>query len=237
VLKLLKTVNLPESHLDARMAPLLPKHPLITFGYRTHPPENHLKLLAEAPTKEAALAALAAVEADAREALGPTCFGADEDTLPGVVLAALRARGQRLSLAESCTGGIIASLLTDVPGSSDVLYGGAVTYAEAAKTQWAGVEPALLAQHGAVSHACADAMAHGIRQATHTDWALAVTGYAGPGGGTEADPVGTVYLAVSSAAGTHVERTRFHGDRERVRRFAAHSALDLLRRSVLSVAP
>jgi nicotinamide-nucleotide amidase len=237
VLRLLKTVNLPESHLDARMAPLVEKHPRITFGYRTHPPENHLKLLAEAPSRHEAMAALALVERDARAALGDTCFGADEETLPSVVLAALRRRGERLALAESCTGGLVAALLTGVAGASDVLYGGAVTYQDEAKTRWAGVPAALLQTAGAVSSACAEAMARGVREATGAQWALGTTGWAGPGGGTAEDPVGTVYLAVSSAAGTFVERTRFHGDRDRVRRFAAHSALDLLRRTVESVAP
>jgi nicotinamide-nucleotide amidase len=230
VLRLLKTVNLAESHLDARMAPLVSRHPRITFGYRTHLPENHLKLLAEAPTLAEARAALAAAELEARAALGETCFGADDETLPSVVLAALRARHETLALAESCTGGLIASLLTDVAGASDVLWGGAVTYAEAAKTQWARVSPQLLAEHGAVSSACAEAMARGIREATGTQWGLAVTGFAGPGGGTAADPVGTVYLGVSSQRRTHVERLRFYGDRARVRRFAAHAALNLLRR-------
>lgn len=231
VLRLLKTLNLPESHLDALMAPLVPRHPHITFGYRTYMPENHLKLLAEAPTREEALARLEAVERDARQALGDACFGADDETLAGAVLASLRRRGEHLALAESCTGGLVASLLTAVPGASEVLFGGAVTYADAAKQLWAGVPAALLAQFGAVSPECAEAMARGVRAATQADWGLAVTGYAGPGGGTAADPVGTVYLAVAGPRETRVERRTFLGDRERVRRFAAHGALDLLRKA------
>jgi nicotinamide-nucleotide amidase len=101
VLRVLKTVNLPESHLDARMAPIAPRHPRVTFGYRTHLPENHLKLLASGGTREEALSALSAAEREAREALGDHCFGADGETLPSVVLALLRARGARLALAES----------------------------------------------------------------------------------------------------------------------------------------
>jgi len=233
-LRVLKTVGLPESQLDGLITPLAPRHPAITFGYRTHPPENHLKLLAEAPTEALAELALVAAEAEARAALGDFCFGAGDETLPGVVLEALRRRGQHLALAESCTGGLVAGLLTDVPGASDVLYGGVVTYLEAAKTKWAQVPAELLARSSAVSRECAEAMALGIRAETGVDWGLSVTGYAGPGGGTGADPVGTVYLGLAGPRGTRVERCFFHGSRDRVRRFAAHTALDLLRKTVES---
>jgi nicotinamide-nucleotide amidase len=232
VLRVLETVGITESQLDALMTPLANAHPRITFGYRTHPPENHLKLLAEAPTRAEAIAALDAVTADAHRVLGAAIFGTGDESLAAVTLRALRARAARLSLAESCTGGLVAALLTEVPGSSDVLWGGAVTYAEAAKTQWAGVPPALLATFGAVSKECAEAMATGIRERTGTDWALSVTGVAGPTGGTDATPVGTVFIGLSGPGVTRVERCQFHGDRERVRRFAAHTALDLLRRAV-----
>ncbi len=231
-LRVLKTVGITESHLDGLMTPLASAHPRITFGYRTHPPENHLKLLAEAPTRAEAEAALAAATADARRVLGPAVFGVDDQTLPGVTLAALRARGARLSLAESCTGGLIAALLTDVPGSSDVLWGGAVTYAEAAKTLWAGVPESTLSRFGAVSGECAEAMARGLRERTGTEWAVSVTGVAGPGGGTDATPVGTVFIGLDGPTGSTVERRLFHGDRDRVRRFAAHTALDLVRLAV-----
>lgn len=238
LLSLLKTVGLPESHLDAKITPLAAKHPRITFGYRTHPPENHLKILAEAPTRAEAEAALAAAVADAREVIREHCFGENDQTLPSVVLEKLRHAHARLSLAESCTGGLIAKLLTDVPGASDVLYGGAVTYVEAAKTQWANVSPALLAEFTAVSPQCAEAMARGIRTQTQVDYGLSITGYAGPGGGTAQDPVGTVYVGLATPNGAcTVSRLTFHGDRDRVRRFAAHAALDLLRKTVESARP
>lgn len=232
VLRVLKTLGLPESHLDARMAPLVPRHPHLTFGYRTQHPENHLKLLAEAATRAEALTWLAAAERDAREVLGEACFGADEETLPGVVLSTLRARGERLAVAESCTGGLVAAMLTEVPGASEVLDGAAVTYTDGAKARWARVPEALLAQHGAVSAECARAMAEGVRAAAGTAWGLSVTGYAGPGGGTERDPVGTVYLAVAGPLGAADERHSFLGDRARVRRFASYAAVDLVRRTL-----
>jgi nicotinamide-nucleotide amidase len=237
VLRVLKTTGTSESQLDALLAPLSSAHPRLTFGYRTHPPKNHLKLLAEGETREAALAALALAEQAVRQVVGQAIFGADDDTLASVTLQALRARRQRLALAESCTGGLIAAQLTEVAGASDVLWGGAVTYVEAAKTKWAQVPTALLSAFGAVSRACAEAMATGIRAEAGVDWGLSVTGFAGPTGGTAADPVGTVYLGVAGPGGTQVERLHLHGDRERVRRFAAHAALDLLRRTVEGAAP
>ncbi|MEW6430623.1 MAG: CinA family nicotinamide mononucleotide deamidase-related protein [Myxococcota bacterium] len=229
VLRLLKTVGLPESHLDARVKPLAEKYPRVTFGFRTHLPENHLKLLAEGATEAEAKATLAAAEAEARALLGDHVFGADDETLPGVVLDALKARKEWLAVAESCTGGLICQLLTDVPGASEALYGGAVAYANAAKSTWAQVPEGLIAQFGAVSEETAAALAQGVRTVAGTQWGLSTTGIAGPGGGTPTKPVGTVYIGVSSAAGTTVKRFQFHGDRERVRRFSGHAALDLLR--------
>jgi nicotinamide-nucleotide amidase len=231
VLKLLKVVGLPESHLDARMTPLASKHPRLTFGYRTHPPENHLKLLAEAPTRAEALAALAAAELDARAVLGSHCFGADEESLAGAALQCLRQRQERLVLAESCTGGLVGALLTEVPGASEVLFGGVITYLDAAKLLWAEVPLELVSSAGAVSRACALAMAAGVREASGVAWSLSVTGFAGPDGGTADEPVGAVYVAVVGPGVQVVERHFFPGDRERVRRFAAHAALDLLRRT------
>lgn len=229
VLRLLKTVGLPESHLDARVQPLAAKYPAVTIGFRTHLPENHLKLLAQGATEAEARATLAAIEADARALLGDHVFAADDETMAGVVLAALKARREWLAVAESCTGGLICELLTDVPGASEALYGSAVVYANAAKSTWAQVPEGLIAQFGAVSEETARALADGIRTSAGTQWGLSTTGIAGPGGGTPTKPVGTVFIGVSSAAGTTVKKFQFPGDRERVRRFTAHAALDLLR--------
>jgi len=232
VLRVLKTVGLSESHLDARVAPLAQQHGDVTFGFRTHPPENHLKLLAQGATREEALSRLAAAEADCRAALGACVYGADDDTLASVVVAALKARRETLAVAESLTGGLVCAAVTEVAGASDVFPGGAVAYAEAQKTRWAGVPQPLLAQQGAVSEPVALAMAEGVRAATGAAWGLATTGYAGPSRGDETEPVGTVYLAVARGRGSHVERHQFMGDRARVRAFATHAALDLLRRTL-----
>jgi nicotinamide-nucleotide amidase len=231
-LALLKTVGLPESHLDERVRPLAAKYPDVVFGFRTHPPENHLKLLAVGADEAQTSARLEQVVVEARGVLGATCFGRDSDTMASVVLDVLKQRRQWLGLAESCTGGLIAELLTAEPGASEAFYGGACTYVEAAKTKWADVPEGLLAQFGAVSEETAEAMARGVRDGTGVTWALSTTGYAGPTGGDAENPVGTVFIGLAGPSGVKVEKHRFHGDRERVRAFAAAAALDLLRRSL-----
>lgn len=229
-LKVLKTMGVPESHLDAKVQPLLAKHPAVTFGYRTHAPENHLKLLATGATPEEVERVLAAAEHDARELLGAAVFGADGDTLGQVVGRALLARRLTLAVAESCTGGLISAACTDVPGASDWFNGGAATYAASAKTTWAKVPEALIAAHGVVSAPVAEAMAVGVRAVLGATCGLSVTGYAGPSGGDPVNPVGTVFIGVATPHGVTVEKHRFGGDRERVRSFAAATALDALRR-------
>ncbi len=138
-----------------------------------------------------------------------------------------------LSLAESCTGGLLASMLTSQPGASAFLERAAVTYADSAKLDWLRVPLPLLQQHGAVSEQCARAMAIGLRQATGTDLTLAITGIAGPDGGTEEKPVGTVYLALASPDGVHVKGYQFNGDRAKIQRMSAFMALEWLRRFAL----
>jgi nicotinamide-nucleotide amidase len=228
----LKTVGLPESHLDARVEPIARKYPSVRVGFRTHAPENHLKLLAEDRNEADARATLEAFEREARVALDPFVFGADADELQSVAGAALRARGHTLAVAESCTGGLVSALVVAAAGASEYFLGGAVTYAEVQKQRWAGVPSELLAAHGAVSDEVTRALAEGVRKATGSTWGLGVTGYAGPSAFEGPDDLGTVYCALAGPPGTVAERHRFAGDRERIRRFAAHAALDLLRRSL-----
>ena len=139
-------------------------------------------------------------------------------------------KGLTLATAESCTGGLIAKRITDVPGSSAVLCGGLVTYTNEAKTALLGVDPNTIAKDTEVSHACARAMAEGARNRLGTDVAVSTTGFAGPGGGNETDPVGTVYIAVSSAKGTESERfcAPVGASRSEVRTAAANRALERL---------
>ena len=147
----------------------------------------------------------------------------------------LRRKGLTLSLAESCTGGLVAKLVTDVAGSSEYFLEGAITYADAAKVRVLGVSPALLAEHGAVSSEMAMAMATGMRNNSGSDIALAVTGIAGPGGGSAEKPVGTVFIALATAAGCRAQGYRFSGSRDEVRNITAFTAMDWLRRHLLSL--
>ena len=228
-LRLLKTVFLPESHLDARVRPLLAAHPRVTFGFRTHFPENHLKLMAEGRTREEAREVLEAADAASRPLLGDHLFAVDDETMAGVVGRQLQARRETLALAESCTGGRIGDMLTEVPGASAHFLGSAVAYANVLKERWVRVARTTLVENGAVSQLVAAEMARGARKAAESTWSLSVTGIAGPDGGTPEKPVGTVFIGLDGPDGTEVRAHRFHGDREQIRTASAYSALDWLR--------
>jgi len=232
VLRLLKTIGLPESHLDEKVAPLALKHPKVVFGFRTELPENHLKLLGLGVDEAQARAVVAAAEADCRAVLGAHVFAVDQETMASVVLSRLEARKETLALAESLTGGRVASQLTAVPGASKVLLGAAVTYGGGAKQRWAQVPAGLLSAHGAVSAEVAQAMAAGVREELQATWGVATTGLAGPtGDGRQA--VGTVFVAVAGPSSGRAERHLFTiGGRDGVQALAAHAALDLLRRTL-----
>jgi nicotinamide-nucleotide amidase len=172
----------------------------------------------------------------ARGLLGDLVFAVDDELLEATIVRLLMERKQTLALAESCTGGFISHRLTNVPGASMVLLAGLVTYSNDAKQQFLGVRSETLAAHGAVSEAVAREMAEGARTRTGADYAIAVTGIAGPGGGTEEKPVGTVWLALSDAAGTVAKRKLNTFDRETFKYVTAQQALEMLRRRVLGLA-
>ncbi|MFM8829030.1 MAG: nicotinamide-nucleotide amidohydrolase family protein [Actinomycetota bacterium] len=156
-------------------------------------------------------------------------FSRDGATVEQVIGSLLEARGEVLGTAESCTGGIIGSRITAVPGSSGWYAGGVVSYSNAVKEQALGVPAAMIDRHGAVSAEVAEAMAQGAMHRLGSQWAIAVTGVAGPGGGTEQKPVGLVYVAVGGPDGVDVRELRLHGDRERIRMRSSTIALHLLR--------
>jgi nicotinamide-nucleotide amidase len=236
--RVLKCTGIGESLLDATVKELPAHHPKVKVGFRTHAPENHLKLLAEASTDVEAQALLAAAEAEARALLGDRVFGADRESFPAAVLAALRSAGATLALAESCTGGLCASLLASVPGASERLVFSAVVYQDGAKSSLLGLDAALVEREGAVSAKVTRALAEAARAKAGATLAVAITGWAGPGGGTAEDPVGTVYLCLCDERGAIEERTLLAGfERERVRAFAAYRALDLVRRRAAQRAP
>jgi nicotinamide-nucleotide amidase len=171
-----------------------------------------------------------AFEAFVLERHGDAVFSPDGRTVDELVLDGLRDRGWTIATAESCTGGLLAGRLTKLPGSSDVVEGGIVSYSNAVKEQALGVDPALIAEHGAVSAEVARAMAAGARERLDVDVAISTTGIAGPGGGTEEKPVGTVHVAVAGPDGVLARHLRLPGDRARVRELTTTSALHLLRR-------
>jgi nicotinamide-nucleotide amidase len=173
-------------------------------------------------------------ELTVRKALGEYIVGIGDDTLASTTASLLTTAGTTLSLAESCTGGLIAKLLTDQPGSSAFLERGIVSYANSAKRDCLNVAQEILDRHGAVSAECAAAMARGLRARAGTDISLAVTGIAGPDGGTEDKPVGTVYLSMVSHRGEQIKRFNFFGDRNQVRLRTAYTALDWLRRLTIA---
>jgi nicotinamide-nucleotide amidase len=227
--RIVKLFGIPESHADQRMRPLMeaPENRDVRFGYRAHWPEIHVKWRVAGPAAEArADAVLAGVRRLFGDAIWTESAKAE---LPEIVVARLVERGERLALAESCTGGLAAALVTSVAGSSAVFDLGLVAYANAAKTALAGVPPELIAAHGAVSEPVARALAEGARARGGTAWGIGITGIAGPGGGSEEKPVGTVHLAIAGPHGTRALARRYPGDRERVRRTAAFDALNELR--------
>jgi len=191
-----------------------------------------LRVVVAAADQGAAAARLAALDAAIRGLLGDALWGTDDEKLEGRVIARLRAAGATLAVAESVTGGLVAQRLTGIPGASAVFAGGWVAYRDAAKTGWLGLDPARLAADGAVSAATAAAMAAAARGRAGAAFGLATTGWAGPDGGTEADPPGTVYLGTAGPGGATAERRWFRGGRETVRELAASAALDLIRRLI-----
>ncbi|HEY5673642.1 MAG TPA: CinA family nicotinamide mononucleotide deamidase-related protein [Malonomonas sp.] len=221
-----KLFGLPEPKID-RMIPYsqLPQGVQVAFGL-----EYPLVLVKLRADGENADRLLDKAELLLREALGNHLVAKDGETPEGNVGKLLTASGLTLALAESCTGGLIASMLTSQPGASAFLERAAVTYADSAKLDWLQVPLPILQLHGAVSEHCARAMAIGLRRAADTDLALAITGIAGPDGGTAEKPVGTVFIALASADGVHVKGYRFNGNREKIQRMSAYMALEWLRR-------
>ncbi len=189
------------------------------------------RLQADGPGAEAARAAV-------ERAWAPYCYGGADATIASSAGALLREHGRRLATAESCTGGWIARLITDVAGSSAYYLGGWVTYADDLKASLLGVPRTVLAAHGAVSGPCALAMARGALERSGADEAIAVTGIAGPGGGTPSKPAGTVFIAIARRMEGICESLRrfaFEGDRAQVREHAAMSGLQMLRWAILGV--
>jgi nicotinamide-nucleotide amidase len=233
--RMLRFWGVGESNLAEQMADLLEGTNPTVAPY-AGAGEVKLRITARAASVAEAEALLLPVEAEIKGRSGSACFGADDDSLASVVLALLRQRGQTLAVAESCTGGGLGAAIAAVPGASDLWLGGVIAYANSVKQGLLGVPADLLEAHGAVSDPVAQAMAEGARRATGADWALAITGVAGPGGGSAAKPVGLVHLAVAGPDGCSSEGVRFGASRGRawIQTLAAGEALNRLRIQLLS---
>jgi nicotinamide-nucleotide amidase len=228
----LRTFGIGESAMEERIKDLIQGQSNPTIAPYASEGEAVIRLTASAPTEEEAMALIAPVEAVIRERIGKYIYGIDGETLPVKVGQLLKARRQTLALAESCTGGMIGAMLTDIAGCSEYFYGSLVSYHNDVKKNVLGVEEQVLVQHGAVSAECAAQMAEGTKHRCGTDWGVSVTGIAGPGGATETKPVGLVFIGVSGPDGTTVKEHRlWMGDRHQIRLRAAKFALyDLIER-------
>jgi len=225
-----RTTGIAESALAERVGPIEPEILPLTLAYLPSVDGVDLRVTAWGLEPRDAETRLGRVVERLRAAAGDHAYGQDGADLAAVVLDALRAGRHRLGVAESCTGGMVAERVTSIPGASDSFIGGVVAYADVVKTAALKVPIETLEAHGAVSEETVRAMAEGAQRLFSADCTIAVTGIAGPGGGTPDKPVGTVWLATRVQTTTRAVKRVFPGDRDEVRRRAAQAALDLLRR-------
>jgi nicotinamide-nucleotide amidase len=224
--RVLRVSGMGESAVDELIAPIYKSYPSVRTSILFNRAEIEVHLSAIGASEGELLATLDEVAQRLAEVLGPALFAMNGETMEEVVGKLLSDRGETLSVAESCTGGLIAMRLTEVAGSSDYFIEGAVTYSNASKTRTLDVSPETLAQHGAVSAETAEAMARGMRARAATDYAIAVTGIAGPGGGSEEKPVGTVHIGYADSRGAKSIRLSLPGDRYLIRWRSSQAALD-----------
>jgi nicotinamide-nucleotide amidase len=231
--RVLRIFGLWESQINQRLADLADIFPDLTVGYLPHFPENRLTLTAQAPTSTETDNLLEQAVALVVHRLGHHVYGQEDDTLEMVVGRLLAETGLSLALAESCTGGLIAHLITNASGSSAYFDRALVTYSDTAKSAHLQVPEDLIAQHSAVSAQVAEAMARGLHHLSRADLNLAVTGLAGSTGGRSETPVGTVFLALLRDEAFRLEQFQFRGTRQEIKTLAAYTALDWVRRAII----
>ncbi len=226
-----KTFGIGESAAEEKLRDLMNSLHNPTLAPYAKPSGTEMRITAHAATEEEALALIAPVEQQVKDILGDVVIGVDVESLEEVCLALLKEKGLTLGTAESCTGGLVAKYMTDLPGSSAVFRGGVVSYTDGVKAAVLGVPRDLLDRYGAVSPQVAEAMARGAKAALGCDIAVSVTGIAGPDTDDRNTPVGLVYLGLAYEDQCHIKEFRAgHVARERVRRQSAQTALDLVRR-------
>jgi nicotinamide-nucleotide amidase len=229
----LRAAMIPESQADKILAPIYTTYPDVETTILAHAGDIQLILLCSKSNPDLARQRVDELAGRLEETLEDWLYSSTGESLEQIVLYYLGLRQSTLSVAESCTGGMISQRITSVPGSSRAFLGGAVVYSDPLKAAFAGVSADLIARHGAVSAEVAEALANGIRIRTGATLGLGVTGIAGPAGATENKPVGLVYIALSDSNRTDVMDRTFRGDRQRIREFASQQALDLIRRRLM----
>jgi len=234
VCRTLRTTGIGESVLEEKIASPLQRlvQAGLELGYCARTGQVDLRLAAQGSEGKKMVREAEQIICDQ---LGAHIFGADGDELEAVVIRLLAERKQTLAVAESCTGGLIAHRLTNVPGASAVLLAGLVTYSNETKQSFLGVRAETLAEHGAVSRAVAREMADGVRGQSKADYSLSTTGIAGPSGGTSSKPIGTVFIGLAGAFETMVKHNFNPYDRETFKQVTAEQALELLRQKLLKV--
>lgn len=229
----LKIFGLTESAIADRLSGIRAEHFSATLAYLPRYPENHVKIIVQGSDLEEVKRNLAELERVIRGKLEGRVFAVDRETLEEIVGRLLKERQATLAVAESCTGGLVAHRMTNIPGSSEYFERGVVVYSNQAKTELLEVPKELLAELGAVSAPVAEKMAEGMRHLSRATIGLAITGIAGPAGGSADKPVGTVFIALSGPDGTASRRYQFWGDRDQVKMISAQTALEWVRRYFL----
>jgi competence/damage-inducible protein CinA-like protein len=224
--RLYKIANKGESLVEEAIGNRVLAIPGIELGYCARPGEVDVRIVGKPKAIEQA-------DAIVRSTLGSSIFSAADETLEEVIVKLLAKRNQTLAVAESCTGGLLADRTTNVPGASAVFLAGYVCYANQAKIDMLNIDPQLIEKHGAVSERVASALAEHARASARSDYALATTGVAGPGGGSPEKPVGTVYIALAASDETIAKKLFFPTDRETFKQIATQAALELLRRKLI----
>jgi nicotinamide-nucleotide amidase len=232
-IRTLKMAMMPESQVDARVAPIYKTYTDVQTTILAGAGEIQLQLRCRKDALAEAEARVAELAEKIEDELGDVIFSRKGETIEQIVSYLLQMRGMTLAVAESCTGGLLAERITSLSGSSRYFLGGAVVYSNELKTQFANVPKAMIDQHGAVSREVAAAMAEGIRKRCLASYGIGITGVAGPSGGSEQKPVGLVYIALAGEEGTQVVERNFPGDRKRIRQFATQQALEMIRRALV----
>jgi nicotinamide-nucleotide amidase len=230
-----RTACLPESALDARIAPIYSKYKNPETTVLAKPGQVEVRLTARGKNKEEAERLMRELGDQIDHELEEFIFARSEQSLEEVIGMFLVMKNATISTAESCTGGLIAERLTGVAGSSRYFMSGVVCYSNESKMELAGIPPLLLEMQGAVSAEVARGLAEGIRARAGTTIGVGITGIAGPGGGSSEKPVGTVHIAVATPAGTEHRQFLYPGDRDKVRWQASQGALDMVRRELMKM--